>query len=408
MNPGQWRMAVARRARPAVPARRFHGSRCSESRRSRRIPARSSSRCCRGIDQSFGRRRSHRRSRPDRADLRRARRRCGAGAPRHRRIAQGRAFHCPKAPDAGRARLRDPRAERAKRDDKPTYVVRFRSPIPDGRVAVLRLKLSDEAGPTIRSSKLRRAPRPFRSATRRLRPWLERRPSRRRPAMQRARLDTMRRATRSRKAVALPIRQAAKRRLKSQLQRRSRGTSTSCARDAPAHQPAVDDLAVEQDGSVSLTALPVRPRLRDFAQKQGALVDDRKRPLAESWSQKFAFKADAPAISWDAGSGIVERLGPQFLPLRGRGGYDRADVRIHRIDPLSRATSGLSRGRQRPTIPDAAPALPAGAGHWIRQRQCGRRRHRRASAISARQRFLNSLPPADQARRHRFQSSASI
>ena len=36
--------------------------------------------------------------------------------------------------------------ERAKRDDKQSYVVQFKSAIPDGRVAILRLRLSDQPG----------------------------------------------------------------------------------------------------------------------------------------------------------------------------------------------------------------------------------------------------------------------
>jgi uncharacterized protein YfaS (alpha-2-macroglobulin family) len=36
------------------------------------------------------------------------------------------------------------------------------------------------------------------------------------------------------------------------------------------------------------------------------------------------------------GNGIVERLGPQMVPLHGRG-YAQADVRIHAIDPLDRS-----------------------------------------------------------------------
>ena len=57
--------------------------------------------------------------------------------------------------------------------------------------------------------------------------------------------------------------------------------------------------------------------------------------MAGAFAQRFAFTRDAPALQWDAGFGIVERLGPQVLPLRGRG-VERADIRIHAIDPLSR------------------------------------------------------------------------
>ena len=47
---------------------------------------------------------------------------------------------------------------------------------------------------------------------------------------------------------------------------------------------------------------------------------------------RFVFAAPKPRLGWDANQGIVERLGPQMVPLRGRG-YDRADIRIHRDRP---------------------------------------------------------------------------
>jgi len=50
---------------------------------------------------------------------------------------------------------------------------------------------------------------------------------------------------------------------------------------------------------------------------------------------RLAFAPERPSLQWDAGQGIVERLGPQMVPLRGRG-FSRVDVRIHAIDPLGR------------------------------------------------------------------------
>ena len=42
------------------------------------------------------------------------------------------------------------------------------------------------------------------------------------------------------------------------------------------------------------------------------------------------------ALGLVAGNGVVERYGPQMIPLSGRG-YTEADVRIHAIDPLDRS-----------------------------------------------------------------------
>ena len=68
----------------------------------------------------------------------------------------------------------------------------------------------------------------------------------------------------------------------------------------------------------------------------GSVKDQRGRPLSGPvLSTRFAFLADRPALRWDAAEGIAERFGPQMVPLRGRG-YERADIRIHPIDPLGR------------------------------------------------------------------------
>src|SRR5262249_4837534 len=54
--------------------------------------------------------------------------------------------------------------------------------------------------------------------------------------------------------------------------------------------------------------------------------------------------------------GIVERFGPQLVPLRG-GGYDKVDVRIHAIDALSRDFWPFPAGGVE-TKDDVAPPLP--------------------------------------------------
>ena len=227
--------------------------------------------------------------------------------------------------------------ERAKRDDKQTYVVRFRSPIPDGRVAVLRLKLSDEPGLDDPIFEMRaRTARPFAVSDADCgHGWSG---DRRDDVLQCSSLgyDTDAQGEGEEGKSAPSYTPASKRRLNLSFTATPQEIDILRAREALRITPPVDDLKVEQDNrTVRLTGRFLSDRVYEISVKQGAVVDDRKRPLAESWSQKFAFKADSPSIAWDVGRGIVERLGPQFLPLRGRG-YDRADVRIHRIDPLSR------------------------------------------------------------------------
>jgi len=75
---------------------------------------------------------------------------------------------------------------------------------------------------------------------------------------------------------------------------------------------------------------------------------------------RVAFAPERPTLQWDAGQGIVERLGPQMVPLRGRG-FARADLRIHAIDPASRdfwpfpAEPVLVDDDQEPPLPGTEP-----------------------------------------------------
>ncbi|MDE2362970.1 MAG: alpha-2-macroglobulin [Hyphomicrobiales bacterium] len=227
--------------------------------------------------------------------------------------------------------------ERAKKDDKPTYVVRFKSPVPDGRVAVLRLKLSDEPGLDDPIFEMRaRTAQPFTVSDADCGKGFS--SNRRDDVLQCASLgqDTDAQGDDDSDRTAPAYAPAPKRRISLGFTADPQDIDILKAREALRITPPVDDLALEQNGStLRLTARFLSDRVYEIALKQGALVDDRKRPLAEDYAQKFAFTADAPSIVWDAGQGIVERFGPQFLPMRGRG-YDRADVRIHRIDPLSR------------------------------------------------------------------------
>lgn len=223
--------------------------------------------------------------------------------------------------------------ERAKRDDKQTYVLRFRSPIPDGRVAVLRLKLSDEPGLDDPIFELRaRTAAPFAATDADCgRGWSG---QKRDDVLQCASVGSDSDASGEEGAPSYQT--APKRRLTLTFSAAPETLDILRARDALRITPAVDDLAVEPDGTrLKLTARFLSDRVYEIAIAEGALSDQRKRPLAESYSQKFSFAADKPSIAWDAGAGVVERFGPQFLPMRGRG-YDRADIRIHAIDPLSR------------------------------------------------------------------------
>jgi hypothetical protein len=68
------------------------------------------------------------------------------------------------------------------------------------------------------------------------------------------------------------------------------------------------------------------------------VVDAKGRPLEVGGRSEvfLAFPRRAPYVRWGASEGIVERLGPQTVPVEGRG-EERVDLRIHRIGPLDRS-----------------------------------------------------------------------
>ena len=90
--------------------------------------------------------------------------------------------------------------------------------------------------------------------------------------------------------------------------------------------PIVDGRLVRSVFDIDFTeGRGMSPRVQEFVPQNevwiDALRDIRKRALASRFSQRFAFDRDRPALAWDAAQGLVERFGPQLLPLRGRG-YD--------------------------------------------------------------------------------------
>ncbi len=84
------------------------------------------------------------------------------------------------------------------------------------------------------------------------------------------------------------------------------------------------DFARETPYRVSLVPTPIRDR-------QGRRLD-----LAAANELYLYFPSQPPYLHWLASGGIVERRGPQRVPLQGRGD-ERLDLRLHRIDPFDRS-----------------------------------------------------------------------
>jgi len=69
-----------------------------------------------------------------------------------------------------------------------------------------------------------------------------------------------------------------------------------------------------------------------------SISDSQQRGLQQSGiSELFLFfPPKHPFLEWEASHGIVERFGPQMVPVKGRG-HDRLDLRIYPIDALDRS-----------------------------------------------------------------------
>ncbi|MGD8938477.1 MAG: hypothetical protein PVJ72_03805, partial [Gammaproteobacteria bacterium] len=111
------------------------------------------------------------------------------------------------------------------------------------------------------------------------------------------------------------------------------------ARNLIRFTPTVEDLQFSHYGNT----LAVRGNFTADTLYQLNLVpspisDAQQRPLQQSGvSELFLyFPPKHPFLQWEASQGIVERFGPQMVPVQGRG-HDRLDLRIYTIDPLDRS-----------------------------------------------------------------------
>jgi alpha-2-macroglobulin len=248
--------------------------------------------------------------------------------------------------------------ERARRSDKQSYLVQLKTAVPDGRVAILRLKLSDTPGLDDPTYELRlRSAVAFAVTGAKCGRGLER------AGADGERADDLMRCLPGEVAASdedddgsAP--KGVRRRIVLTFSAKPEPIDIVQAREALRLTPAVDDLAVEPDGTrLIFSGRFLADQVYDLRVAPGSLRDSRRRPLAgPAFVQRFAFAPDKPTLAWDASDGLVERFGPQLVPLRG-GGYDRADIRIHAIDPLSRDFWPFPRGGVA-TADDEAPPLP--------------------------------------------------
>ena len=251
--------------------------------------------------------------------------------------------------------------ERANRADRQTYLVMLHQQLPDQRLAILRLRLSDEPGLDDPIFELRlRTATPFTLAGLDCGDGYDARNS-----------DGLTLCTPS----SNPDDSG------KGVQRRSVELNFSAppepldimrARDALRLSPPVDDLRISPGGPDNAQTLLIGGSFAAETEytlriASGALNDRRGRPLSgPAQAFRFAFRPVPPRLVWDASQGIAEQFGPQMVPVRGHG-YDHADVRIHRIDPLDRdfwpfPPDGVDTAdADSPPLPGNEPAAWSGA-----------------------------------------------
>jgi uncharacterized protein YfaS (alpha-2-macroglobulin family) len=232
---------------------------------------------------------------------------------------------------------------RAARRDAQTVLVVLHRPLPDGQVAILRLRLSDAPGldaPLFETRLHSPVPFAFTGLT-----------------------CATGAASSSAPAVANAVRlctpgedATAARGVDMAFTAPPQAMDAVRIRDAVRITPHVDGLQATADGTtLHLTGSFLASTVYALELAPGVLQDTRGRPVADAPAMQFAFSPADPTLRWDASQGIVERFGPQMVPLRAQG-YAQADLRIHPIDPTARdfwpfPQTGLM-------APDAAPPLP--------------------------------------------------
>ena len=232
--------------------------------------------------------------------------------------------------------------ERSARGDSQTVLVVLHQPVPDGRIATLHLRLSDQAGldDPIFDLALRSAA-PFKLSDTYCG-------------------DSYNHSTTDGVTICDPDSSSTARQRSMVLQFTSAPADIDIvkARDAIRFTPPLDGLTVNTGGDNELTlgGKFASGQVYDVTIAAGAIEDANGRSLANAVHARVSFNAGSPALAWDVPQGIVERLGPQYVPLDGHG-YDRADVRVYAIDPLSRdfwpfPAAGLT------TSDNRAPPLP--------------------------------------------------
>jgi uncharacterized protein YfaS (alpha-2-macroglobulin family) len=136
------------------------------------------------------------------------------------------------------------------------------------------------------------------------------------------------------------------------------------ARNLVRLSPAVSNLSFATEGrTLAISGDFARDTLYSVSVAPAELKDERGRPLdLRARSELFLhFRRESPFVRLSSSQGFVERLGPQAIPIEGRG-QERVDLRIHRVPPFDRSfwpfpdRPLVVDEKQRPPGPGEAPA----------------------------------------------------
>ena len=122
--------------------------------------------------------------------------------------------------------------------------------------------------------------------------------------------------------------------------------------------PQVEGVAYATVNNVlSVTGRFAAGTLYQIRLEPAGLSDKQGRPLQMTApSEAFLSFAERKSfLSALSSNGIIERFGPQMLPLKGRG-FEQVDIRIHKIDPLNRSFWPFPNG---PVTVDESTTPPA-------------------------------------------------
>ncbi|MEM8964291.1 MAG: MG2 domain-containing protein, partial [Acidobacteriota bacterium] len=212
--------------------------------------------------------------------------------------------------------------DRAQRDAPASYVLALAEPIPLGRRAIVHFRLALDDAPRSFTRVSFRTDEPFRATALGC-------PSNRFPVTTTGSRYPDTQAIRCEGDVAVSV----------DFSAALATVDPLVGRNLVRLTPAVDNLSWTTDGyRLDIRGDFARDVVYEVTLATADLRDRRGRRLEldQPSSVHVYFPAQPPYLAWQASGGLVERSGPQTVPITGRG-TERVDLRLHRINPRDRS-----------------------------------------------------------------------